>query len=131
MKPLPLQIKLVKDILDSLNEAFPPKAIPSTMLVNGKHKNFIAQQDPYFTAYCTIRNVWWIVCSDYFVYMDNIDVLQEFADYIADDLGMTCHPCNQASVGIPQYKLFAKEKKGGITFFIGKVSIPIYKNKFG
>lgn len=118
MKVTPGEFRIVREVLKILNQAYPPKTIPSQKWVDGKMMKFNAQQDEYFTAEKT-TNHWWLYCSSYDVWRDSIDDLKQCCELITQETGVASFPANVAPVGLGISK---RNHESGLTFFIGKVS---------
>lgn len=114
---LPVQLKLIKELLKDLNEAFPAGKVSSFL----KGEKCVIQPDPHFCAYRALSG-WWVCCTDYGTFHDNIQVIEEYCNYVTDELGVNCSPCHQHTSGAKMYKNYAHDNVGNISLFIGKIS---------
>lgn len=114
----PAEFKIVREVLKILNDAYPPKAIPSQGWRDGKMVKFNAQQDKYFTAEKTI-DVWWLYCSSYDQWRETYDDMLQCCQLITQKTGMKAFPSNVVPVFLANCKRNHELKR---CFFIGQVS---------
>lgn len=121
-----VQLKYVKDVVESLNKAFPPSpvGIPSQKYVDRQSVQFNAKEDPYFSAHYTsaAEGRWWLVCCNYWIWQDSYEYMRAFCDALSNEHGINCSPCQMHVVGVKGVKDMVKEPNTTIKYFIGKIS---------
>jgi hypothetical protein len=114
------ELKLIKQILNDLNEAFPPQPIPIQIWKDNKLIKTTSTQDQHFNAYKTYEtSIWWLTCNDYSRWTDAQDFLKSYCKLFKKETKMICHPAHTHPVYDAAKKRQFKEKK---CFWIGNIT---------
>lgn len=113
------ELKAIKNVIDALNEAFPPnaKGVLSQKWKDNKLISFRATIDKHFTAY-KVGDGWSLICDDYYLWHEATEYLDDFCTFLKEQK-INCYHGQVHPVFVGQKK---NDHKKGICFFIGEVT---------
>jgi hypothetical protein len=89
------EIRLIKEILQALNQEFPPKPIPITTWKDNKLVKITSTQDQHFNAYKVYQtNGWWLTCNNYEAWSEAYQFMIDYCKLFKLQTGVSCRPCH-------------------------------------
>lgn len=119
MQISPKEYRLLKEIVQILNDAYPTKDIKISAERWSEYKveKFTSTPDPYFGAYKSNPKLWYLYSTDLYVYREAYDDMCRFVKLVKQELNIKVIPCQIHVTYTAQLMREHKEKK---VFFIGE-----------
>jgi hypothetical protein len=115
------EFKLIREILNDLNQEFPPQPIPIIIWKDGVLVKTTSTQDQHFNAYKNYGEdtVWWITCNDYTRWSESYSFMKEYCKLFKKQTGVVCYPCHTHPVTDAAIKREFKNKR---CFWVGNLT---------